>query len=57
MIPNRLHLSVDSAYGDRYPSGSTEVEIRAVKDSAEQAGGREIFALSLWRRLSVSVST
>ena len=27
------------------PSGSTEVEIRAVKDSAEQAGGQEIFLL------------
>ncbi|MDR2684572.1 MAG: rod shape-determining protein [Prevotellaceae bacterium] len=27
------------------PSGSTEVEIRAVRDSAEQAGGREIFLI------------
>lgn len=27
------------------PSGSTEVEIRAVRDSAEHAGGREIFLI------------
>ena len=25
------------------PSGSTEVEIRAVRDSAEHAGGREVY--------------
>ena len=27
------------------PSGSTEVELRAVRDSAEQAGGREIYLI------------
>ncbi len=27
------------------PSGSTEVEIRAVKDSSEQAGGREVYLI------------
>ena len=27
------------------PSGSTEVEVRAVKDSAEHAGGREVFLI------------
>ena len=27
------------------PSGSTEVELRAVRDSAEHAGGRDIFLL------------
>ena len=29
------------------PSGSTEVEIRAVRDSAEHAGGREVYMISL----------
>ena len=28
------------------PSGSTEVELRAVRDSAEHAGGRDVFLLS-----------
>lgn len=27
------------------PSGSTEVELRAVRDSAEHAGGRDVFLL------------
>jgi len=27
------------------PSGSTEVEIRAVRDSAEHAGGRDVFMI------------
>ena len=27
------------------PSGSTEVEIRAVRDSAEHAGGREVYMI------------
>ncbi len=30
------------------PSGSTEVEIRAVRDSSEHAGGREIYMLLAW---------
>ena len=29
------------------PSGSTEVEIRAVRDSSEHAGGRDVYMLSL----------
>ena len=29
----------------RVPSGSTEVELRAVRDSAEHAGGRDVFLL------------
>ena len=38
------------------PSGSTEVEIRAVRDSAEHAGGRDVYMfLSRWLPLSVSV--
>ena len=28
------------------PSGSTEVEIRAVRDSAEHAGGRDVYLIS-----------
>ena len=46
MIPNRSSIfrsTLRMVIG--IPSGSTEVEIRAVKDSAEQAGGREIFLL------------
>jgi len=27
------------------PSGSTEVEIRAVRDSSEHAGGREVYMI------------
>lgn len=44
MIPNQSRLfkpSLKMVIG--IPSGSTEVEIRAVRDSAEQAGGREIY--------------
>lgn len=38
------------------PSGSTEVELRAVRDSAEHAGGRDVYLiLNLWPRLLVSV--
>ena len=37
------------------PSGSTEVEIRAVRDSAEHAGGREyIWFSNRWQPLSGS---
>ena len=40
------------------PSGSTEVEIRAVRDSAEHAGGRDVYmifepmaaAIGVWHR-------
>lgn len=39
------------------PSGSTEVELRAVRDSAEHADGRDVYLiLSQWLQLSVSVS-
>jgi rod shape-determining protein MreB len=46
MIPNKRHFfspSLKMVIG--IPSGSTEVEIRAVKDSAEQAGGREVYLI------------
>ena len=46
MIPNQSRLfkpSLKMVIG--IPSGSTEVEIRAVRDSAEQAGGREIYLI------------
>ena len=46
MIPNPVRLfkpSMKMVIG--IPSGSTEVEIRAVRDSAEQAGGREIYLI------------
>ncbi|MBR4153791.1 MAG: rod shape-determining protein, partial [Paludibacteraceae bacterium] len=42
MIPNKGHFftpSLRMVIG--IPSGSTEVEIRAVRDSAEHAGGRD----------------
>jgi rod shape-determining protein MreB and related proteins len=33
------------------PSGSTEVEIRAVRDSSEHAGGRDVYmSMSQWRQ-------
>ncbi len=39
------------------PSGSTEVEIRAVRDSAEHAGGRDVYMiLSRWQLHWVSGS-
>lgn len=46
MIPNRSRLfspSLRMVIG--IPSGSTEVEVRAVRDSAEHAGGRDIFMI------------
>lgn len=46
MIPNKGHLfapSLRMVVG--IPSGSTEVEIRAVRDSAEHAGGRDIYMI------------
>ena len=46
MIPNQNRLfkpSMKMVIG--IPSGSTEVEIRAVRDSAEQAGGRDIYLI------------
>lgn len=35
------------------PSGSTEVEIRAVRDSAEHAGGREV--LMIWEPMAAAI--
>ena len=46
MIPNKNHLfspSLRMVIG--MPSGSTEVEIRAVRDSAEHAGGRDVYMI------------
>ena len=46
MIPNKNHLfspSLRMVIG--IPSGSTEVEIRAVRDSAEHAGGRDVYMM------------
>ncbi len=46
MIPKQSHLFTPSyrmVIG--IPSGSTDVEIRAVRDSAEHAGGRDIYML------------
>lgn len=46
MIPNKGHLFTPSlriVVG--IPSGSTEVEIRAVRDSAEHAGGRDVYMI------------
>ena len=39
LFPNNLRIVVC------IPSGSTEVEVRAVRDSAEHAGGRDVFLL------------
>ena len=40
------------------PSGSTEVELRAVRDSAEHAGGRDVYMItSRWQPLWVSAWT
>ena len=40
------------------PSGSTEVEIRAVRDSSEHAGGRDVYMIyEPMAAASVSVST
>ncbi len=46
MIPNKNHLfnpSLRMVIG--IPSGSTEVEIRAVRDSSEHAGGRDVYMI------------
>lgn len=46
MIPNKTHWftpSLRMVIG--IPSGSTEVEIRAVRDSAEHAGGRDVYMI------------
>ena len=47
MIPNKGHIfftpSLRMVIG--IPSGSTEVEIRAVRDSAEHAGGRDVYMI------------
>ena len=46
MCPTRHHLfspSLRMVIG--VPSGSTEVELRAVRDSAEHAGGRDVYLL------------
>lgn len=46
MISNKNHLfspSLRMVIG--IPSGSTEVEIRAVRDSAEHAGGRDVYMI------------
>lgn len=47
MVPSKRHLftpSIRMVIG--VPSGSTEVELRAVRDSAEHAGGRDVYLLS-----------
>ena len=38
-------LRTVTAHGHLHPSGSTNVEIRAVRDSAEHAGGREVYMI------------
>ena len=46
MIPNKNHLfspSLRMVVG--IPSGSTEVEMRAVRDSSEHAGGRDVYMI------------
>lgn len=46
MIPKKTHLftpSIRMVVG--IPSGCTEVEIRAVRDSSEHAGGRDVYML------------
>ena len=46
MIPNNTHLfssSLRMVVG--IPSGSTEVEMRAVRDSSEHAGGRDVYMI------------
>jgi rod shape-determining protein MreB len=46
MIPQKNHIfspSLKMVVG--IPSGSTEVEIRAVRDSSEHAGGREVYMI------------
>lgn len=46
MIPNKSHLftpSLRMVVG--IPSGSTPVEMRAVRDSAEHAGGRDVYMI------------
>jgi rod shape-determining protein MreB len=46
MINNKNHLFVPSLrVVVCIPSGSTEVEIRAVRDSAEHAGGRDVYMI------------
>ena len=46
MIPNTSHLFTPSIrFVICIPSGSTEVEIRAVRDSSEHAGGRDIYMI------------
>ncbi len=46
MVPTKKHLFAPTLkIVVCIPSGSTEVEIRAVRDSAEQAGGREIYMI------------
>lgn len=46
MVPSTRHLftpSIRMVIG--VPSGSTEVELRAVRDSAEHAGGRDVYLI------------
>src|ERR1035437_9262768 len=46
MVPAKKHLFAPTLkIVVCIPSGSTEVEIRAVRDSAEHAGGREIYMI------------
>jgi rod shape-determining protein MreB len=46
MIPTKSHLfSPSLRIVVCIPSGSTEVEIRAVRDSAEHAGGRDVYMI------------
>ncbi len=44
-VRNRLFSSPSLRIVVCVPSGSTEVELRAVRDSAEQAGGRDIYMI------------
>lgn len=46
MVPTKKHLFAPTLkIVVCIPSGSTEVEIRAVRDSAEHAGGREVYMI------------
>jgi hypothetical protein len=38
------------------PSGITEVEMRAVKESCERVNGKEVYLMNLWLQLLVLVS-
>ena len=53
MIPKKSQLFTPSiTMVVCIPSGSTEVEIRAVRDSSEHAGGRDVYITNQWPLLS-----